>query len=581
MPSNVSGDSRLVDPVHVPTQPTAPAAAPVAAPAPRRVAALDGEGWWRSAAIYQVYVRSFADGNGDGVGDLTGIRAHLGYLRDLGVDAIWFNPWYPSPMADAGYDVADYRAIDPVFGTLAEADALIAEAHGYGIRIIVDIVPNHLSDQHAWFQEALRTAPGSAQRARFWFRPGKGEHGELPPNDWQSIFGGPAWTRTTGPDGSPGEWYLHLFAPEQPDLNWGEPSVRTEFEDVLRFWLDRGADGIRIDSAALLTKDASLPDIGADPEPADPHPFTDRDDVHDIYRSWRALSDTYPGERILIGEVWLPDPVRFARYLRPDELHTAFNFDYLRCPWDAGRLHQVIDDTLSVHAPVGAPATWVLSNHDVTRHVSRYGREDTSFDFASRDHDTPVDLDLGTRRARAAVLLSMALPGSVYVYQGEELGLWEVEDIPEALRTDPMWVRSGHTDPGRDGCRVPLPWSGAQPPFGFSPAGATGAPWLPQPAAWKDLTAQVQAGDPGSMLELYRSALRLRRELPGLGDGPMSWLDAPDDVLAFARGTGMVCVVNLSGDRVRLPVPGELLLTSGPIDGDLLPPDTAVWLRPA
>jgi alpha-glucosidase len=588
MPSNASGDRSLAAPVHVPTQPATDTAlavpvqrvpVPVEAPAP--VALREGRGWWRSAAIYQVYVRSFADGNGDGVGDLAGIRAHLAHLRDLGVDAVWFNPWYPSPMADAGYDVADYRAIDPVFGTLEEADALIAEAHGYGIRIIVDIVPNHISDKHAWFQEALRSAPGSPQRDRFWFRPGRGEHGEAPPNDWQSIFGGPAWTRTTGPDGDPGEWYLHLFAPEQPDLNWGEPSVREEFEDVLRFWLDRGADGVRIDSAALLTKDASLPDIAADPDGVGPHPFSDRDDVHDIYRGWRALSDTYPGERILIGEVWLPDPVRFARYLRPDELHTAFNFDYLRCPWDAGRLRQVIDDTLTVHAPVGAPATWVLSNHDVTRHVSRYGRADTSFDFAAREHESPVDLDLGTRRARAAVLLTMALPGSVYVYEGEELGLWEVEDIPAALRTDPIWVRSGHTDPGRDGCRVPLPWSGTEAPFGFSPPGATAAPWLPQPAAWKDLTAQVQTGDPGSMLELYRSALRLRRELPGLGDGPMHWLDAPDNVLAFARGTGVVCVVNLSRVAVPLPVPGQVLLASGSVDGDLLPTDTAVWLRPA
>jgi alpha-glucosidase len=575
MPSNVSGDRQLAAPVQVPAQ--VPAQQPAQVPAAGRA----GDGWWRSAVIYQVYVRSFADGNGDGVGDLAGIRAHLAYLRDLGVDAIWFNPWYPSPMADAGYDVADYRAIDPVFGTLAEADALIAEAHGYGLRVIVDIVPNHLSDQHIWFQEALRARPDSVERQRFWFRPGRGEDGALVPNDWQSIFGGPAWTRTVDSAGRPGEWYLHLFAPEQPDLNWADPSVRAEFEDVLRFWLDRGADGIRIDSAAMLTKDAALPDIGPDPDAARPHPFSDRDDVHDIYRSWRTLANRYPGERILIGEVWLPDPVRFARYLRPDELHTAFNFDYLRCPWDADRLRQVIDETVAVHAPVGAPATWVLSNHDVTRHVSRYGRADTSFDFAAREHDSPVDLDLGTRRARAAVLLSMALPGSVYVYQGEELGLWEVEDIPAALRTDPMWERSGHTDPGRDGCRVPLPWSGTEAPFGFSPPGASAEPWLPQPAAWKDLTAQVQSGDPGSMLELYRGALRLRRELPGLGDGPIRWLDAPDRVLAFARDAGFVCVVNLSDAAIRLPVPGSVLLASGPVDGDLLPTDTAVWLRPS
>jgi alpha-glucosidase len=525
--------------------------------------------WWRGAAIYQVYIRSFADGNGDGVGDLAGVRAKLRYLQELGVDAIWFNPWYPSPMADGGYDVADYRDIEPLFGTLAEAEQLIAEAATLGIRVIIDVVPNHVSDRHAWFREALAAGPGSPLRDRFWFRPGSGD---LPPNNWRSIFGGSAWTRT-----SDGEWYLHLFAPEQPDLNWSNADVRREHEDVLRFWFDRGAAGVRIDSAALLFKDESLPDFDEEDAPA-PHPFFDRDELHGVYRDWRAIADSYPDERILIGELWLPDVERFARYLRPDELHTAFNLDFLSCPWDAKRLRAVIEDTLAAHAPVGAPATWVLSNHDVTRHVTRYGRAgDTGFDFGAKSRPTPpVDLALGTRRARAAALLAIALPGPFYIYQGEELGLPEVEDLPEDVLQDPMFFRSEGSDPGRDGCRVPIPWEGPAPPFGFSGNGSP--PWLPQPRNWGAYTAAVQSGDPRSMLELYRAALRIRRAEPALGDGPLRWLPAPERVLAFARGDRFACVANLSDVSVELPEHEAVLLASEQIDGGLIAPDTAVWL---
>jgi alpha-glucosidase len=541
-----------------------------------------GDSWWRSAAIYQLYVRSFADASGDGVGDLAGVRAHLPYLADLGVDAIWFNPWYRSPMSDAGYDISDYRDIEPVFGTLADADAVISEAHAHGIRIIIDVVPNHASDQHPWFAEALTAAPGSAARDRFWFRPGRGESGGLPPNDWQSIFGGPAWTRITEPDGSPGEWYLHLFAPGQPDFNWANASVRQEFEDVLRFWFERGADGIRVDSAGLLTKDPDLRDVGPDELPGPDHPYSDRDDVHAIYRSWRQVADEYPA-RVLIGEIWVPDAERLARYVGPGELHTVFNFPYLSCPWDAGRLREVIDSTLALNAPAGAPATWVLSNHDVDRIVSRYGRADTAFSLQQRPyfHSFPVDLQLGTRRARAAALLTMALPGSVYVYQGEELGLWEVQDIPDELRQDPIWQRSGRADPGRDGCRVPLPWSGQEPPFGFSPAGAASQPWLPQPKEWRDLTVEAETAAADSMLRLYREALRIRRIEPALGDGPMSWLPSADGVLAFDRGASVRCVANLSPAPVELPAHAAVILASGPLTGGLLPPDTAAWLRSA
>ena len=545
------------------------------------------DSWWRGAAIYQLYVRSFADGDGDGdgIGDLAGARAHLPYLAALGIDAIWFNPWYPSPMADAGYDIADYRSIDPVFGTLADADALIAEAHAHGIRIIVDVVPNHSSDRHPWFVAALAAGPGSAERSRFWFRPGRGVSGELPPNNWQSIFGGPAWTRVTEPDGSPCEWYLHLFAPEQPDFNWGCADVRRDFEDVLRFWFARGVDGIRIDSAALLCKDAALPDVSGLEPPGPAHPYTDRDEVHEIYQSWRAIADEEPG-RMLIGEVWLPDAARLARYVGPGELNTVFNFPYLNCPWDAASLRQVIDGTLAL---ADAPATWVLSNHDVDRVVSRYGRSDTAFDLDRRPyfHGFPVDLALGTRRARAAALLTMALPGAVYIYQGEELGLWEVQDIPDELRQDPIWARTGGADPGRDGSRVPLPWSGTEPPFGFSPAGAAAGPWLPQPKEWRDLTVAAETANPGSMLRLYRAALRIRRSAPAFGETPLTWRSSADGVLTFdrhgagepAEGGAVRCIANLSAVPVGLPPHAEVLLASGPVDGGALPPDTTVWLR--
>jgi alpha-glucosidase len=544
--------------------------------------AAPGGAWWRSAAIYQLYVRSFADGNGDGIGDLAGVRAHLLYLAELGVDAIWFNPWYPSPMSDAGYDISDFRDIDPVFGTIAEVDALITEAHALGIRIITDIVPNHCSDQHPWFQAALAAKPGSAERDRFWFRPGRGPDGSLPPNNWQSIFGGSAWSRVTEPDGTAGQWYLHLFAPEQPDFNWSNPSVRAEFEDILRFWFDRGVDGIRIDSAAMLTKDAQLPDVPElepDLAPGPSHPFVDRDDVHEIYRAWRAIADEYQS-RVLIGEIWLPDAVRLARYVSPGELHTVFNFPYLSCPWEAAQLREIIDNTLALNAPVGAPATWVLSNHDVDRVVTRYGRRDTAFDLARRSyfHSFAADIELGTRRARAAALLTMALPGSVYVYQGEELGLWEVQDIPDERRQDPIWHHTHGADPGRDGSRVPLPWAGDDVPFGFSPAAAA-EPWLPQPKEWRDLTVAAETGQDSSMLELYRAALTIRRSESALGDGPMTWLPSAPGVLAFDRGPSMRCVVNISPEPVRLPGHGGLLLASGPMDGELLPPDCAAWLR--
>jgi alpha-glucosidase len=533
--------------------------------------------WWRNAVIYQVYIRSFADGNGDGTGDLAGVRAHLPYLRELGVDAIWFTPWYASPLADGGYDVSDYRQIHPAFGGLADAEALIEEALALGIRTIIDVVPNHVSNEHPWFQEALAAAPGSPERKRFWFHPGAGPNGDEMPTRWVSNFSGDTWTRTTQPDGTPGEWYLHLFTPEQPDLNWDHPDVRREHEDILRFWFDRGVAGIRIDSAALLVKDAALPEVPENPRPGE-HPNTDRDELHDIYRSWRELADSYPGARVLVGEIWLPDTKRFAMYLRPNELHTAFNFDFMARRWEAPALRQSIDATLAAHAPVHAPATWVLSNHDVTRPVTRYGREDSSFAFATKRFGIPTDLDLGTRRARAAALLTAALPGTLYIYQGDELGLPEVETLPREVLQDPMHFRSNGIDPGRDGCRVPLPWSGSVAPFGFS-ASATVTPWLPQPASWAALTVEAQEGDPTSMLWLYRNALRIRAALPSLVDSNLAWLDSSDEVLAFSRGDDFVNITNLSDVNIALPPGADVLLSSLPLDDGRLPPDSTAWLR--
>ena len=541
-----------------------------------------GRPWWRTAVVYEVYLRSFADGNGDGLGDIAGIRSRLPYLASLGVDAIWINPWYPSPQADGGYDVADYRDIHPPFGTLDEALALIDEAHRLGLRVLLDIVPNHTSDEHPWFAAALAAGPGSPERARYVFRPGRGDDGSLPPNDWKAVFGGPAWDRVTEPDGTPGEWYLHLFDPKQPDLDWQNPQVRADMLDVLRFWFDRGADGFRIDVAHGLVKQEGLPDLGFDeehllaPPDREDHPHWDRPEVHDIYREWRALADAYDPPKVYVAEAWVETPERLAAYLRPDELHTAFDFDFLRAPWSAAELRDAARSSLAAHARVGAPVMWTLSNHDITRHVSRLGRAETGDVVLFRKATGPVDVELGRRRAGALLLLALALPGGVYLYQGEELGLEEVEDLPEDLLQDPTWERSGHTERGRDGCRVPLPWTTSGPSLGF---GAV-AGWLPQPEGWAQLSVEAQEQDATSMLHLYREALRLRRTLPALGAGSgddVTWLDLGDDVVAFSREPGFTCVVNVGTVPVELPT-GEVVLSSRPLDGRVLPADAAVWL---
>ncbi|MEU0050067.1 glycoside hydrolase family 13 protein [Streptomyces sp. NPDC006309] len=537
--------------------------------------------WWRQAVIYQVYPRSFADADGDGLGDLRGVTERLNHLATLGVDALWLSPFYPSELADGGYDVADHRDVDPRLGTLDDFGALVTEAHRLGLKVVVDIVPNHTSDRHPWFQEALRAAPGSAARDRYVFRAGRGAHGELPPTDWQSLFGGSAWRRV--PDG---EWYLHLFAPEQPDLNWDNDEVRADFRTTLRFWSDRGVDGFRVDVAHGLAKDLTEPlrdvgHVGASGEeallmvPPGSHPYWDRDEVHDIYRDWRKVFDAYSPPRTAVAEAWVPG-TRRALYARPDELGQAFNFEYLGAPWDAEELRDVITASLATARAVGASATWVLSNHDVVRHASRLvlppGTDPAAW-LLSGGSAPAVDPAAGLVRARAATLLMLALPGSAYLYQGEELGLPEVADLPTEVLQDPIWEQTGHVRKGRDGCRVPLPWTTTGPSYGFGP----GAAWLPQPESFAAYAVEAQAGTEGSTLELYRTALRLRRKL--LEGETLTWTpEAPAGVLDFTRGDAWRCVTNLGAGPVPLP-PGEVLLSSAPLPGGGgLPPDTTVWL---
>jgi alpha-glucosidase len=533
--------------------------------------------WWRHAVVYQVYIRSFKDGNADGTGDIAGLASRLPYLRDLGVDAVWINPWYVSPLLDGGYDVADYRQIDPRFGTLDEATDFIAEAERHGIRVLVDLVPNHTSWEHRWFKEALAAGPGSPERQRYHFLPGRGPNGSEPPSDWQAVFGGSAWEQVED-----GEWYLHLFDVSQPDLNWQHPEVRAHMRDVLRFWLDRGVAGFRVDVAHSLAKDHDYPDIGETGESLlsatelSDHPFWDRDELHEIVREWRAVLDEYP-DTMMVAEAWVANWQRQARYVRPVEYHQSFDFHFLESPWDAASMRAAITRSLAGTGSVGSVPTWVLSNHDVVRHATRYALpQDVVAKEWLLDGDRGLlDLEGGLQRARAATLMMLALPGSVYLYQGEELGLHEVYDLPLDVLEDPVWIRSGHTEKGRDGCRVPLPWEGDGPSFGFGDA----EPWLPQPASFGESSAAAQEGEPDSTLEMYRTALELRRQF-FVQDEDLEWLEMGEGVIAFRRGAGVVCLVNFGPEAVRLPE-GGILLTSAPVFDNLLPPNTAAWLQTA
>ncbi len=564
------------------------------APSPFRIPA-DSPDWWRQAVVYQIYPRSFADANGDGIGDLAGIISRIDYLKQLGVDAVWMSPFYPSALADGGYDVDDYRDIDPRIGTLDKFDQLVAALHGAGIRLIVDIVPNHSSDRHRWFQEALNSPRGSAARDRYIFRDGLGEHGELPPADWTASFGGPAWTQV--PDG---QWYLHTFAVEQPDWNWDNPDVHAEFIRTLRFWADRGVDGFRIDVANALSKDLpeQLPtaaELAAMPKDGN-HPMVDRDDVQDIYAEWRQVFNEYDPPRTAVAEAWVDDPARRARYASPESLGQAFNFDLLQADFDAASFRRVVAANLDQAALSGSSSTWVLSNHDVTRHATRYGlaplagskaKQGAEWMLAGAPADQ-FDRELGLRRARAATLFELALPGSAYLYQGEELGLAEVTEIPDDRRQDPVFFHStpdqrSYDGLGRDGARVPIPWTPAGPSFGFGPDSPETTPaHLPQPSWFGQYSVATEERDETSTLTMYRRALALRGRLEG--DETLEWEEelSDGDVLAFTRPGGWLCLTNFGEDPAPVPA-GEVLLASSPLvhrDGAaLVPGATTIWMQ--
>ncbi|MDH6573139.1 alpha-glucosidase [Streptomyces sp. SAI-117] len=527
--------------------------------------------WWREAVCYEIHPRAFADGNGDGTGDLPGATARLDHLAQLGVDAVWITPFYPSPLADGGYDIADHTGVAADLGTPADFDALVAKAHVLGLKVLVDVVPNHTSHRHPWFREALAAAPGSPARRRYLFRDGRGEKGELPPNDWQSAFGGPAWTRVDETDGLPGQWYLHLHAPEQPDLDWHHPEVVAEFERILRHWLDRGVDGFRVDVAHTLFKADGLPDAGPG-QHQDVHqnhrmPYYDQEELHPLFRHWRTLLDRHPApvgavappERVMVAEAGIFDRERLARYVAPGEMQQTFNFAFLECPWDGAAMREVVEQSARGMQSVGAPVTWVLSSHDAIRPVTRYGGG-----------------VLGERRARAAALLMLALPGAAYVYQGEELGLPQAH-IPDHLIRDPLWERSEHRHRGRDGCRVPLPWSSTAPPYGFSEAAPEDC-WFPQPTDWAGLTVAAQQHDAHSMLTLYRTALRLRHDHPASDTVLRVQGPANGEWFAFDRSARLRCLVNFGPRPVPLDDGARVLLSSAPLEGRTVPQDTTVWM---
>ncbi|MCW5890560.1 MAG: DUF3459 domain-containing protein [bacterium] len=502
--------------------------------------------WWQEAVVYQIYPRSFLDRSGDGVGDLAGIRARLDHLVWLGVDAVWLSPVFRSPMADFGYDVADYCDVDPLFGSLAELEVLVAEAHGRGLKVLLDWVPNHTSDRHPWFLESRR---GRTSPKRDWYVWRDPAPGGGPPNDWVAAFDvtRPAWTF----DPDSGQYWLHLFLPEQPDLDWSNPEVVAAMHDVLRFWLDRGVDGFRVDVVHALAKDPALPD-----EPPDrrgiPHAVLNHHpSVGEILRDLRRFVDAYPGDRVLVGEVYLLLDERLEDYVARDRLHLGF--DLPRClhvEWSAAAWRERLLAVQARLAPGGGRPSLVLSNHDTPRHRTRFGSE---------------------ARARAAAVLLLGLPGTPFLYAGEELGLEDAQ-VPPARRVDPG---------RRDGCRAPIPWD-ATPLHGWA-----AEPWLPWPPHAGEVHVAAQRAEPASMLHLYRRLLAARRASPALRGGTWRLLDAPGGVLAWERRSSVdrrVVAVNFASAPAACALAGTVEVASdghgeGEAFAGVLASDTALVLR--
>jgi len=547
--------------------------------------AKPGSQWWRSGVIYQIYPRSFADSNGDGLGDLKGITSRLDSLAELGIDAIWLSPFYSSPQKDAGYDVSNYVDVDPLFGTLADFDELLDKAHSLGLRVMIDLVPNHSSDQHHWFQKALASEPGSTERAFYHFKDGKGDGGQLPPNNWVSMFGGPAWTRVTEKDGKPGQWFVHLFDSSQPDLNWANPEVQREFENILRFWLDRGVDGFRVDQPHAMAKEPGLPDhpyveeAGAGfIEGRENPPMWFQEEVHEIFRNWRKILESYPGDRAMCGEAYVYPLTKMANWVRPDEFHQTFNFRFLDAGWDPKKLFEAINESFEAFDGVGAPSTWVLNNHDVIRHASRFGGDygrATASDGVGVNQPQP-DAKLGLKIAKGATLFMLGLPGASYLYQGEELGLPEHTTLEDSYRQDPTFARTNGERVGRDGCRIPLPWEPEGISSGFS---ETGKSWLPQPASYKDLSRSIQEQDSASTLSLYKAALGLRKQL-GLGEGSFDWLGehVGPETLGYENSRVKV-IYNFGVEPIDLSA-YQVLIASEPLSGNQLGTNQCAWVKP-
>jgi alpha-glucosidase len=491
--------------------------------------------WWQTGVVYQIYPRSFHDANGDGVGDLAGIVEKLPYLQTLGVDAIWISPIFPSPMADFGYDVADYKGIDPLFGSLGDFRRLLEEAHARGIRVILDFVPNHSSSQHPWFL-ASRASRENDKRDWYLWRDPAADGG--PPNNWRSVFGGSAWTF----DESTGQYYYHAFLKEQPDLNWRNPDVRAAMFDVLRFWLDLGVDGFRIDVIWHLMKDQELRDNPPNPDLTRvrspyyellPIHSCDQPEIHELIQAMRALADSY-GERVLIGEIYLPVNRLIEYYGREgDGIHLPYNFQLIKLPWEARTIGAAID-AYEALLPQFAWPNWVLGNHDKPRIASR----------------------VGSAQARVAAMLLLTLRGTPTIYYGDELGMSDVP-IPPELEQDPFGKNVPGRGLGRDPVRTPMQWSDA-PHAGFT----TATPWLPVAEDYRIANVEAEDADPASMLSLHRRLLALRRELPALHAGAYAGVAAPGDVVAYVRKEGrtmLLVVLNFGATPLTFDLPSREL----------------------